>query len=125
MKRDGTPGSSAFIASSHDGMMSTLRERVEPDDAARRWSGKSPLAGVWPVAVEDGDVLGVDGDGLEVASYADGGHPCACGGGDPTCAGAYPSDHSSVDLRPATRPRRERIAKQLSQRAALVGALFP
>lgn len=117
LKEDGQPSSSAFIASSHDGMMSTLRERVAAEDAADRWKGKSPLAGVWPVAVDGGEA-----NGAKV--YDDGDEPCACGGSADGCGGPYPTDHASVDLRPFGRSRRERIAKQLRDAAVNDGALL-
>lgn len=117
MKDDGLPSSSAFMRSSHDEMMSTFREEIPVEDVADAWKGKSPMAGVWPVAVAGGTANGakVYGDGLK---------PCACGGAKDGCEGDYPEGHASVDLREIGRSRRERLAKQFRDAAVKNGALL-
>lgn len=110
---DGLPTSSAFIRSSHDEMMSTLRGRVTGEEAAARWASTSQLVGVWPVET-------ADLQSLERAAYDDAGQPCACGGED--CP-PYPDDHASVDLRDLTRGRREKIARALKERARDLGPI--
>lgn len=107
----GKPASSAFIRSSHDEMMSTLRGSVSGEEAATRWSGKSKLVGVWPVET-------TKLDSLSRVAYDDGGQPCACGADD--CP-PYPDDHASVDLRVGTRGERERFAKKMKDRANELG----
>ena len=116
MRSDGSPGSSAFNPSTHDGMMSTFRESVTPEDSAARWSGRFPLVGVWPVEVEECA-------SLDLPVYDDADRGCACGGED-GCDSNYPQDHASVDMRHLTRAQRERKAKQIRDLSVKAGELF-
>lgn len=111
---EGRPTSSAFIRSSHDEMMSTLRETVSGQEAAARWTGTSHLLGVWPVET-------AHLDSLSYVAYGDGGRPCACGTDD--CP-PYPEDHASVDLRGVSRGRREKFAQQMKARAKELGPIY-
>jgi hypothetical protein len=111
---EGMPTSSAFIRSTHDAMMSTLRSNVSGHDTAARWTGRSQLAGVWPVET-------THLHSHSQVAYADGGQPCGCGASD--CA-PYPADHASVDLRGLSRGRREKLAQQMKIRARELGPIY-
>ena len=117
MKADGTPSSSAFVRSTHDLMVSTVRGSVDPENVAARWAGSSRLAGVWPIELSECA-------SRDLPVYDDAQHPCACGGLGKQCDGPYPRDHASVDLRAVTRSKGERLARQLRDFAVGAGPLL-
>lgn len=112
---DGSLQKTAFIPASHDGMMSTLRESVDPADITDKMLGTGPLAGIWPV---ENAWLATD----HLATLDDGGLPCACP--DPACVDRYPEGHASADYRGSTKSLRERIARRLRDLAAAAGPLM-
>lgn len=99
----------AFIPKESDaGMLSTLRERVGPEEAHRRHTQVAKLlsAGTWGVSVAEGERQGVPA-------------------WDDACLPDNPDDHASFDFtqHPATN-QRKRVARLLRDAAIARGCLF-
>lgn len=105
---NGSPSSEAFVPSELDEcLLSTMRERVGPEEAFRRWTVEQERksVGTFGISVEE-----VDGEGLAALDDAD---------------LIQQPDHASVDFTMIpTKGKRKQIGRRLRDAAVARGCLY-
>lgn len=103
-----TPSSEAFVPSERDKyLLSTLRERVGPEEAHRRWTEDMQMKSVGTFGISVGEI---NSHGLTAIDDA---------------AASAQADHASVDFTAvSSKGKRKQIGRQLRDAAMARGCLF-